>query len=128
MLSAFLLTAIIGFPSVLAGRPGDGKDNDGTGETQPIETAPQNVKKSKKGIYGKGDEAKAIKEELGDFDAFNSMAYRKITKHFGRDIRHNEVLGILNSINSYLQTKQNSSIPKISRNEKRNFPLLIKNI
>lgn len=127
-LFVFLLTAIIGFPSVLAGPPGDGKDNAGTGETQPIETAPQNVKKSKKEIYGKGAEAKAIKEELGDFDAFNSMAYREIIKHFGIDIRHNEVLGILNSINIYLQMKKNTALPIISRNEKRSLLLLIKYI
>lgn len=78
--------------------------------------------------YGKGEEAKIIKEELGDFNVSESKAYKEIYKKFGRSIRFSELLGILNSINIYLQIKKNISLPHISRNEKRSYPLLIKYI
>lgn len=85
-------------------------------------------KKSKKEIYGKGYEANAIKKELGDFNLFESDAYKRIISQFGKSIRFNELLGIVNSINTYLIIKQRISLPNITRNEKRSFPLLIKYI
>lgn len=85
-------------------------------------------KKNRKEIYGKGNEAKMIKEEIGDFNAFESMAYKEVTKHFGKSIRLSEIIGILNSIQIYLLLKKNTSLPQISRNEKRSFPLLMKYI
>lgn len=86
----------------------------------------ENDKKSKKEKYGNGYEAKVIKEKLGDFNLFKSDAYQKITKQFDRSIRFSELLGIINSIEIYLKVKFNICIPKITRNEKRSFPLLIK--
>lgn len=88
----------------------------------------ESKKKSRKEIYGKGHEAKMIKEEIGDFNAFESMAYKEVTKHFGKSIRLSEIIGILNSIQTYLLLKKNKSLPPITRNEKRSFPLLMKYI
>lgn len=87
-----------------------------------------NIKKSKKLIYGKGSESIAIKKELGDFDAFASESFKYIIKRFGRSIRFTELLGIINSIQIYLQYKNDATLPQLSRNEKRSFPLLIKYI
>ncbi|KAK8884616.1 hypothetical protein M9Y10_043732 [Tritrichomonas musculus] len=87
-----------------------------------------NFKKNRKEIYGKGLEAKAIKEELGDFNANDSGAYKYIISKFGRSIRFSELLGILNTIQLYAKIRSNIAIPLISRNEKRSFPLLIKYI
>lgn len=85
-------------------------------------------KKNKKEAYGKGHEAKAIKDELGDFNMFETESYKTIIKQFGKSIRYNELLGIINSINIYIQLKKNCCLPKVTRNEKRSFPLLIKYI
>lgn len=128
-LSVVLLTAIIGFPSVLAGPPGDGNDNDGTGEALSANNVNilEGKKRSRKEIYGKGAEAAAIKQELDGFDAFNSMAYKKVIYHFGKDIRLNELLGITNVIITLLNSRR-IGIPPLSRNEKRSLPLLIKYI
>lgn len=87
-----------------------------------------NIKKSKKLIYGKGSESIAIKKELGDFDAFSSESFKYIIKKYGRSIRFTELLGIINSIQIYLQYKNDATLPQLSRNEKRSFPLLIKYI
>lgn len=87
-----------------------------------------NQKRNRKDIYGKGCEAKMIKEELGNFDVYNSNAYKQVTQHFGRSIRLSELLGIIGSIRIYLKTKKSIIIEQISRNEKRSFPLLIKYI
>ena len=85
-------------------------------------------KKSKKEIYGKGYEANAIKEEIGNFNLFESDAYKRVISLFGKSVRFNELLGIINSIDTYLIIKKRISLPKITRNEKRSFPLLIKYI
>lgn len=85
-------------------------------------------KRSKKLIYGKGNEALAVKKELGDFDAFRSTTYEYIIKMYGRSVRFTELLGIISSIQFYLQYKENIALPSLSRNEKRSYPLLIKYI
>lgn len=87
-----------------------------------------NKKSNRKEIYGKGNEAKMIKEKIGDFEVYKSTAYKKVTQHFGRSVRLSEILGIINSIQIILQTKKNISLQRISRNEKRSFPLLMKYI
>ena len=84
--------------------------------------------KNKKEIYGQGNEAKMIREELGNFDVYESEAYKRIIKQFGRSIRFSELLGIINTIKIYLENKTNKVLPPIKRNEKRSFPLLIKYI
>lgn len=82
--------------------------------------------KNKKIEYGKGVEARAIKEEIGDFEIDKSEAYKKIISQFGRSIRFNELLGIINSIRIFLKIKHDIVLPETTRNEKRNFQLLIK--
>lgn len=83
---------------------------------------------NRKEIYGKGNEAKIIKEKLGDFDVCKSNAYKNVISHFGRSVRLSELLAVLGSIDILLQIKRNISLPKITRDEKRSFPLLIKYI
>lgn len=85
-------------------------------------------KKSKKDIYGKGKEANKIKGKIGDFDAYHSRAYETIINNFGRSVRLNELLGIINSIRQYAFLKNHQGIPAPNRDEKRSFPLLIKYI
>lgn len=85
-------------------------------------------KKNRKEVYGKGNEAKSIKDELGDFNVYQSDAYIKVVKQFGHSIRFSELLGIINSIQIFLQMKENKTLPHVSRNEKRSFQLLIKYI
>lgn len=94
----------------------------------PIINPDIDIPKKRKQIYGKGIEAKVIKDELGDFDCSQSIAYRQIIDQFGKSVRFSELLGILNSIQMVLQIKKNIALPQISRNEKRSFPLLIKYI
>lgn len=85
-------------------------------------------KKSKKDIYGKGPEANNIKEKLGDFDVYHSRAYETVINNFGRSVRLNELLGIINSIRQYAFLKNHQGIPALNRDEKRSFSLLIKYI
>ena len=93
-----------------------------------VEIQEKNQKKNKKEIYGQGNEAKMIREELGNFDVYESEAYKRIIKQFGRSIRFSELLGIINTIKIYLENKTNKVLPPIKRNEKRSFLLLIKYI
>lgn len=86
------------------------------------------TKKNRKETYGKGIEAKVIREELGDFNVYKSPVYQAIIHKYGRSIRFSELLGIVNTIQIYLKYKHNIVLPQISRNEKRSFPLLIKYI
>ena len=128
------------FPSVLTINNNDQDEDQNQNQNQETSTSEEdqemnegkinetNRKKTRKEIYGKGIEARTIKEELGEFDVFNSRAYKEVSQRFGRSIRLSELLGILNSIQIYLQMKQNNPLPQISRNEKRSFPLLIKYI
>lgn len=81
---------------------------------------------SRKEKYGKGNEAKAIKEALGDFDVYNSRAYKEVVKNYGKSLRMNELLEIINSLTIYLRDKKGIILPKLTRNDKRSFPLLIK--
>lgn len=95
---------------------------------QNKQTNEQEQKRNRKEIYGKGNEAKVIRDEIGDFNINESIAYKTIIKYFGRSVRLSEVLGILNSIQIYLQIKTKTTLPLISRNEKRSFQLLMKYI
>lgn len=85
-------------------------------------------KKDRKEIYGKGNEAQTIKNEIGDFDAYKSSTYIQIIGLFGKSVRFTELLGIINSLQIYLSLKKNIHLPQTTRNEKRSFPLLIKYI
>lgn len=81
---------------------------------------------SRKEKYGKGNEAKAIKEALGGFDVYSSRAYKEIIKNYGKSLRLSELLGVINSLDIYLQIKGMKTLPKLTRNDKRSFQLLIK--
>lgn len=87
-----------------------------------------NNKRNRKEIYGKGNEAKLIKEKLGNFDFHHSQSYQKFIQNFGRSVRLTEILAIVSAIDSILQIKRNYVLPKITRNEKRSIPLLFKYI
>ncbi|OHT08015.1 hypothetical protein TRFO_23639 [Tritrichomonas foetus] len=76
-------------------------------------------------IYGKGSEARLIKEQLNGFEARTSEAYKIIVRLFGGSVRITELLGVLNSIR-FLLTSRGQVLPPISRNERRSFSLLIK--
>lgn len=90
------------------------------------DATPTPPKRRHKRKYGTGVEAKAIEEELGDFDVNNSRAYKEVVKNYGSSVRMNELLGIINSLDTYFQIKGMQTLPKLTRNEKRSFQLLIK--
>lgn len=100
-----------------------GNANQGTAKDN---TDSQTFLPSRKEKYGKGNEAKAIKEALGDFDVYNSRAYKEVVKNYGKSLRMNELLEIINSLTIYLRDKKGIILPKLTRNDKRSFPLLIK--
>lgn len=103
----------------------DDEDSEEQSENQCI-ISDISKKKDKKSIYGKGSESIAIKKELGDFDPFKSKSYAYIYKTYGRSIRFNELLGIINSLQLFFKYKKMKILPLLTRNEKRSFPLLIK--
>jgi hypothetical protein len=76
--------------------------------------------------YGFGYEARAVHDEIGAFDWYNSPAYHAIKQHFGETLRLKELKGLINAATFYLKEKQGKRLPDLSRNAKRNFPLLIK--
>ena len=77
--------------------------------------------------YGAGKEALKLKKKLGDFDFYHSRAYKAVVNNFGKSVRLNELLVIINSIRQHIIIKH-QEIPSPNRNEKRNVPLLIKYI
>jgi hypothetical protein len=78
--------------------------------------------------YGGGSEARAVKEELGDFDPETSAALRVVREYFGSTIRLKELNGIVLSAKYYMKRRHNVELPNLSRNTKRSFALLIKYI
>jgi hypothetical protein len=88
-----------------------------------METSAWETKPSR---YGFGQEARAVHEEIGDFDWHNSLAYCAIKRYFGETLRLKELKGLIYAAALYLKEKQGKRLPDLSRNTKRNFPLLIK--
>jgi hypothetical protein len=78
--------------------------------------------------YGSGWEAKTVHEELGDFAYSKSPAYGLVTECFGSTLRLKELKGIVYFAKDFLETHTGIKLPKISRNAKRSFPLLVKYI
>lgn len=81
----------------------------------------------KKGKFGEGKEAIMIREEIGDFNINSSDAMKLIKEYFGDSLRISEIKGIINATRDYLSQK-NINLPKLTRNENRNFQLCIKYI
>ncbi|OHT09207.1 hypothetical protein TRFO_22049 [Tritrichomonas foetus] len=102
------------------------------------------ILKKKKGIrqkkYGSGDEAKNIKTRLNGFESTKSEAYSALTSHFGKSLRLFELIGIVNSLHKYYEIKPfllsqeevinyvPVTLPKVTRDERRSFPLMVKYI
>lgn len=81
----------------------------------------------RKGKFGEGKEAIMIREEIGDFNINSSDAMKLIKEYFGDSLRIFEIKGIINATRDYLSQK-NINLPKLTRNENRNFQLCIKYI
>lgn len=81
----------------------------------------------RKGKFGEGKEAIMIREEIGDFNINSSDAMKLIKEYFGDSLRISEIKGIINATRDYLSQK-NINLPKLTRNENRNFQLCIKYI
>ncbi|KAK8866238.1 hypothetical protein M9Y10_009197 [Tritrichomonas musculus] len=97
----------------------------------PIDYKMYNLVNSKnnqrKGKFGEGKEAIMIREEIGDFNINSSDAMKLIKEYFGDSLRISEIKGIINATRDYLSQK-NINLPKLTRNENRNFQLCIKYI
>lgn len=91
--------------------------NDHREATQPI---------AKRTPYGKGTEAKSVKDELGGFMYERSAVYISLVKHFGPSIRLRELRGIVLAIKDVLEKQYGCTLPPVSRNTKRIFSLLVK--
>lgn len=119
--ATLILLLIFSPVSAFASLPGYGinSENNNNGPYNKI-----NLKKP----YGTETEAKLIKKDLGGFDVYHSRAFNAVRNTFGRSVRLNELLGIINSIDAYMQRKGLSGLPRLTRNEKRSFAFLIKYI
>jgi hypothetical protein len=76
--------------------------------------------------YGTGWEAQAVHAEIGTFDYRNSAACAAILEYFGPSVRLRELKGIVFLAPDFLRAQQNVVLPKVPRNAKRNFPLLVR--
>jgi hypothetical protein len=76
--------------------------------------------------YGSGFEAIAVRDEIDRFKYSNSAAYFAVKQQFGTTLRFTELKGLVYAAVLYIEKKQGIQLPKMSRNTKRNFPLLIK--
>lgn len=119
-IATLILPLIFSPVNAFASLPGYGI-NSGNNNNRPYKI---NLKKR----YGTGIEANLIKKDLGGFDVYHSRAFNAVRNTFGRSVRLNELLGIINSIDVYMQRKGLSGLPRLTRNEKRSFALLIKYI
>jgi hypothetical protein len=77
-------------------------------------------------VYGSGQEAFAVNQEIGDFVATSSRAHDLIERHFGSSIRLTELKAVVRTAIAFVKYKQEIVLPKISRNAKRSRPLLVK--
>jgi hypothetical protein len=78
--------------------------------------------------YGRGSEAQQVQREIGDFEYLSSSAWKSIRFYFGSSIRLRELKGIVTAMQKYHRLKFRQDLPKLSRNGKRCFPLLVKYI
>jgi hypothetical protein len=84
------------------------------------------MERQRKVPYGHGHEAMVMKEELGDFDYLRSAAYGAIVAQFGITLRLMELKGIIYAIQMWWKLRHGTELPKLSRNTKRSFALLVK--
>jgi hypothetical protein len=87
---------------------------------------PPFVEKQRNVPYGHGQEAMMMRKELGDFDYLRSAAYSAIVAQFGSTLRLMELKGIICAIQVWWKLKHGTELPKLSRNTKRSFPLMVK--
>jgi hypothetical protein len=78
--------------------------------------------------YGEGSEAQAIREEIGDFDFGSSIALHEMFRLFGPHLRLMELKGIVLAVREFIKLKYAIELPRLTRNAKRSYPLLIKYI
>jgi hypothetical protein len=83
---------------------------------------PFRVRKS----YGAGAEARAVNEEIGDFDFHQSPVMADLERSFGPNVRVKELKSIIRTIRLWLQHRSGVDLPKPSRNTMRSFPLMVK--
>jgi hypothetical protein len=65
-------------------------------------------------------EKERIMKSLGSFNPHQSHAWKEIQKRFGSGIVHKQLISLVRVLIGYFR------VPKIGRNEKRSFQLLIK--
>jgi hypothetical protein len=81
-----------------------------------------------KRAYGQGYEANVVRKGLNGFDFQSSPAWRAVTDHFGTNTRLRELKGIVFALIAHIENQSKITLPALSRNEKRNLPLLVKYI
>jgi hypothetical protein len=90
--------------------------------------ADQRSRRGSHSAYGEGNEAKSVRDEIGDFDHEASQAYHAVHKCFGSTIRLKELRGIILTAVLYVKRRNGIELPKFSRNTNRSLPLMIKYI
>jgi hypothetical protein len=78
--------------------------------------------------YGTGIEAIGVQREIGDFDYQSSPAFKAVLRHYGHTIRLCELKALVYTATFWLHKRRGITLPKLSRNAKRNLALLIKYI
>jgi hypothetical protein len=89
---------------------------------------PLSTSDSPRTAYGSGIEALAVSQEIGDFVATASPAYALIRRQFGSCIRLVELKALVTAAIAVVQYKDRVVLPKMSRNTKRSWQLLVKYI
>jgi hypothetical protein len=65
-------------------------------------------------------------EELGDFEYSASAAYKQICTLFGVTIQPLELKNVVCFVSQFLEMNAGVKLPPLSKNAKRDFPLLVK--
>jgi hypothetical protein len=86
------------------------------------------TQRSRSTHYGDGFEAQAVRKEIGNFQYETSRGFQAVQQNFGSTIRLLELKGIVMSAIHYVKRRHRTVLPKLSRNAKRSFPLMIKYI
>jgi hypothetical protein len=78
--------------------------------------------------FGSSWVEQTIPAELGDFDYSTSVAYNQIRTLFGSTIRLCELKYVVYFVSQFLERDAGVKLPRLSKNAKRSFPLLVKYI
>jgi hypothetical protein len=76
--------------------------------------------------YGKGLEARAIKQEIGNFEIHTSHGYFLITRLFTEKILVTDLRNVVEAARTLLHYRRQIDLPPLSRNAKRSKALLVK--